>query len=105
MRFCAKHWVAAKLHRNGIARREHDAFFAKLVEQNFACYYTGSALVPGQNCSLDHRIPRSRGGQNSIDNIVWCDTRINLAKGDMTDEEFVAMCRKIAARSEGSYQW
>jgi hypothetical protein len=70
-----------------------------LEAQNFRCHYTGVELIPGQNASLDHRIPRSRGGDPfDIDNCVWCDRLINAFKNDLTEDEFVARCRTVVDR-------
>jgi 5-methylcytosine-specific restriction endonuclease McrA len=38
--------------------------------------------------TLDHELPRSRGGENIIDNCQPLRTRTNQMKGDMTNEEF-----------------
>jgi CRISPR/Cas system Type II protein with McrA/HNH and RuvC-like nuclease domain len=59
------------------------------------CTYTAVALVPGVNASVDHRVPISRGGPHSIENVHWVDRRVNIAKADMTHEEFIAMCEEV----------
>jgi 5-methylcytosine-specific restriction endonuclease McrA len=38
--------------------------------------------------NVDHWMPRSKGGKNSFENMVWTDRKINALKGDMTPEEF-----------------
>jgi 5-methylcytosine-specific restriction endonuclease McrA len=35
------------------------------------CQYTGKLLHPDEG-SLDHVVPRSRGGADSWENLVWC---------------------------------
>lgn len=67
-----------------------------LLEQNGCCTYSREKLVPGVNASLDHKIPVSRGGRNTIDNLQWVTQRINSMKSDMTHEEFVSLCAIIA---------
>lgn len=37
--------------------------------------------------TLDHVIPRSRGGKSSWENLVACCRRCNHSKGDRTPEE------------------
>jgi len=70
--------------------------WAKLEAQGFRCYYTGVELVPGTNASLDHRIPRSQGGDPlDPDNCVWCDRLINAFKNDLTEAEFVERCKAV----------
>jgi len=46
-------------------REIQDLFF----DQSGRCAYTGEILILGQNTSLDHRIPKSRGGTNDLSNL------------------------------------
>ena len=50
------------------------------------CQYTDRMLKPGQG-SVNHVIPVSRGGQNTWDNVVWADKKINSDKGKHLNEE------------------
>jgi len=50
------------------------------------CQYTGRKLANGHG-NLDHVVPRSRGGRDSFENLVWADKEINTFKGDRTPEE------------------
>ena len=77
-----RHWVQLK---------------AKLGSQQYMCAYTGEKLVPGVNASIDHLVPRSRGGNDAPDNLHWVSFRVNVMKGDMTHEEFLALCKLITA--------
>lgn len=61
----------------------------KLVAQNYRCPYTGAYIHVGENASIDHIIPRSKGGTNKPDNLEWVHIAINTLKGDMRKEEFV----------------
>lgn len=73
---------------------------ALLVSQGNRCPYNGEYLVPGVNCWLDHRMPVSRFPELAKDptNVEWVDKRINLAKGDMTPEEFLGLCKLVSSR-------
>ena len=50
------------------------------------CQYCGRHL-PTSELSLDHVVPRSRGGENSWENIVCCCVRCNVRKGGRTPRE------------------
>jgi 5-methylcytosine-specific restriction endonuclease McrA len=68
----------------------------KLNEQNFRCAYTGDELTP-KNVSADHLAPISRGGSHALDNIRLVTMEVNAAKGTLSLDEFVALCRKVVA--------
>ncbi len=70
----------------------------KLAAQNFTCAYSGERLVVGANASLDHILPRSRGGDNSLDNLQWVTLSVNYMKRDLTHEEFLALVSTIHYR-------
>lgn len=44
------------------------------------CQYSGKILHPSEG-SLDHVVPRSRGGKSSWENLVWASKEINTKKG------------------------
>jgi hypothetical protein len=50
---------------------------------NFKCLYCGAK----DNLTLDHVIPRSKGGPNSWTNLATCCMKCNVSKGDRTLEE------------------
>lgn len=47
------------------------------------CQYCGST----QDLTIDHVLPRSRGGQPTWDNLITACRRCNAKKGDLTPEE------------------
>lgn len=51
------------------------------------CQYTGKKLTR-TNCSIDHLVPKSKGGRNTWDNMVLCDKEINNKKGSKLPEDF-----------------
>ena len=62
------------------------------------CYLTGQPVDlsdPG-TWSLDHIIPIKRGGPNSLENLGLTTREANFAKRDMTLEDFIDMCEKVA---------
>lgn len=50
------------------------------------CQYTGKVLRPDEG-SLDHIVPRSRGGPDSWENLVWADKEVNARKGNRLPHE------------------
>lgn len=67
-----------------------------LERQSYRCALTGIELTP-ETASLDHCTPISRGGSHDIDNIQIITQRVNAAKGTMTTEEFIDVCRQVVA--------
>jgi 5-methylcytosine-specific restriction endonuclease McrA len=50
------------------------------------CQYTGRELRPDEG-SLDHVLPRSRGGKNAWENLVWSGKDVNARKGNRLPHE------------------
>ncbi len=61
--------------------------------QRGRCALTGRRL--GRNAQLDHIRPISRGGSDKLSNIRWVCPEVNMAKRDLTDAEFFALCRDV----------
>lgn len=61
-------------------------------KSGFNCYYCNIPLkIKGDSTnkfSIDHKIPMSRGGTNTLDNLCVCCVRCNEVKGCMTEIEF-----------------
>ncbi len=50
------------------------------------CQYTGRVLRPDEG-SLDHVVPRSRGGKDAWENLVWSAKEVNQRKADRLPRE------------------
>ena len=50
------------------------------------CQYTGRVLRPDEG-SLDHVVPRSRGGRDTWENLVWSCKAVNQKKADRLPHE------------------
>jgi 5-methylcytosine-specific restriction endonuclease McrA len=57
-----------------------------LLRDRNTCQFCGK-IFPSSELTLDHVIPRSRGGRSSWENLVACCYRCNNNKGDRTPEE------------------
>lgn len=62
--------------------------------QRYRCALTGRPLEP-QTASLDHMVPVRCGGQHCIDNVQVLHRQVNRAKGTLTNEEFIQLCREV----------
>lgn len=61
-----------KINRNRLFRRD-----------NYSCVYCGNK----RNLTVDHVMPKSRGGQNTWMNLVTCCSHCNRVKDNRTPEE------------------
>ena len=50
------------------------------------CQYTGKTLKPDEG-SLDHVLPRSRGGKDTWENLVWSSRDVNTRKANRLPHE------------------
>lgn len=71
-------------------------FLQKLID-NPICYLTGRKvdLTFPKTYQCDHIIPSSKGGTNSLDNMGLACKEANMAKSDMTVNEFLALCKEV----------
>ena len=57
-----------------------------LLRDRYTCQFCGRVL-PASELTLDHVVPRSRGGHTDWDNLVACCHKCNNHKGDRLPEE------------------
>lgn len=67
------------------------------VGENPTCYLTGVPidLQDPLSYELDHIVPRSKGGTNTLDNLGLASKQANRAKGNMGLDEFIALCAAV----------
>jgi 5-methylcytosine-specific restriction endonuclease McrA len=72
------------------------------IGSNPACYLTGQPIDLNKSRSyhLDHIVPKSRGGDDSLDNCQIACREANQAKGDLLVEEFLELCKKIIEHNQ-----
>ena len=68
--------------------KKHPKLCAKNIRERDGnrCQYTGKLLHPDEG-SLDHVLPRSRGGRDEWENLVWSDKAVNARKGNRLPHE------------------
>ncbi|HWR01995.1 MAG TPA: HNH endonuclease [Chlorobaculum sp.] len=71
--FVRVHYRSAILNRKNLLRRD-----------GFRCQYCGSKDLP---LTIDHMVPKSRGGEDSWENLVTACKPCNTFKGDRTPQE------------------
>ena len=59
------------------------------------CHYCDTKLYEKEGPTVDHKVPRSRGGKNTLGNLVACAHWCNCAKGDMPYDLFVAILDEV----------
>lgn len=52
---------------------------------------------------FDHIVPRNRGGNNSLENLQITTKIVNQAKRDMTQDEFINLCRLVVENNSPIY--
>lgn len=94
---CEKCWFRAAARQTLGGTSMGEAIKAIFLAQNGRCVYTGMVLIPGDNASLDHKIPKALGGSDDIGNLQWVTKDVNTAKWDRTEDQFLELCRKIVS--------
>lgn len=70
-----------------------------MYNKNKTCYYCNKPLTK-QDIVFDHKIPLSKGGSHTIDNICICCSDCNNLKGIRTDTEFYTFLQDYIQRFE-----
>jgi len=67
--------------------------------QGHRCAITGLFIEPGA-MELDHKVPLSRGGARTVDNVQWVLPIVNRMKYSLRTEEFVSLCARIVEHND-----
>lgn len=87
-------FLANMANRNSDNKISAFDLFCLAKRQKLRCALTGDKLT-NETISIDHIIPRSKGGKNTIENLRLVRKDINLALFTHTDEEFYFMCKSV----------
>jgi len=94
--YCETCWLKEVSWRFLKSRRRGDELKALMTRQSYRCALSGVQLRLGLNASIDHIIPKSLGGEDSIENYRWVHTRVNRIRGNLSDAELYDLCSLVA---------
>lgn len=84
-----RHFTGVKINQTAIALKQI------FDEQGGRCAYTGRQLTVGVDTTLDHIIPRARGGETTVDNVQWVCAECNLLKSAFLEDQFLNLVKDI----------
>ena len=64
--------------------------------QNGRCAYTNRSITIGIDAELDHIVPRSKGGPNTVENYQWLWAPVNRMKNNLSESEFWEVVRMLS---------
>jgi 5-methylcytosine-specific restriction endonuclease McrA len=73
------YFIRRPMQRPGLTKKN------VLLRDDYECQYCGSRA--GQSMTVDHVLPKSRGGRSSWENLVCACVRCNNRKNDRTPED------------------
>jgi CRISPR/Cas system Type II protein with McrA/HNH and RuvC-like nuclease domain len=96
-RLCKK---VANFHvttENKVGRNFRYKEFLDRIGANPICYITKEPIDLNDHASysIDHILPSSKGGTNSIENAGLIKSDVNRMKQDKTPDEFFSMCKRV----------
>jgi len=71
-----------------------------LVRDNYECQYCGKK---SKSLTVDHIIPKSKGGENVWSNVVACCKRCNLIKADKLLSQTILKLKNFPIKPEGNF--
>lgn len=67
------------------------------IGENPKCYLTGRPvdIIQHRTYQLDHIVPASKGGENTLENCNIACKEANMAKSNMSHDDFIALCKEV----------
>jgi len=96
---CVECWFKQKAGANTKSVRNAQALKDLWEKQDGKCAISGLPLTIGLNVSLDHIVPKSKGGSNKVDNFQWVLTSVNSFKLTNSLEEMFTICKAIISHN------
>lgn len=87
--------LARKEAKKASKKANAEQLMQLLKQQSFRCALSGVEISP-ETARLDHIVPVSQGGTDEIGNLQWLHVDANTAKGTMSQEQFILMCRRVS---------
>ncbi len=98
-RVCENHYLRMTARTHLGTMKAYDKLYDLFIKQDGICPYTKKKLTLGVDTSLDHIIPKSRGGSKDVSNLQWVYYQVNFMKQDMLDDEFIGLVKTIACNN------
>jgi 5-methylcytosine-specific restriction endonuclease McrA len=86
---CKKHYLQFTSKNHLGSSKRYNELLEIFDNQNGICPYTGLQIILGVDSSIDHLIPKSRGGTSDLSNLQWVHIQANFMKQDMLESEFI----------------
>jgi hypothetical protein len=65
-------------------------------KQRGRCVLSGRKLQ--RDAHLDHVVSIAQGGTHGLENIRWLDPQVNLARRELSDDDFATLCSEVIGR-------
>ncbi len=70
--------------------------------QDRRCAYTGIPIEIGVNASIDHIVPRSKGGSDKIENFQWVHLCMNVLRRNQDEDVFINILEEFLGAMLGT---
>lgn len=99
-RYCKEHYLKDRARDMLGSTRVYIEIEKLLETQQYKCYYCAINIKLGLDAELDHKNSRAKfpAEARNIANVAWACKPCNRAKGDLTADEFIALCKRVVTK-------